>query len=161
MKKQIIRLTEEDLHNIVNNTVKRVIREMQEGSLDYHVNNILNPIEVEDTIVTFKDNRDVDDEIYVKGKDGVDYRIQFTVNGVMSNPGSSGDYFNPPESPETDETITLISVAYFNEEENSWVELPSDILHNESIKNFVEDNVEFNWDDYNDESDLDYDEFDR
>ena len=85
MKKQIIRLTESDLHNIITESVNRILHESYSHSEEYIL------IDVDD--VNFKDER-VSDFLYDnqdKEFPKVSVKLEYDIE-----PYDGGDYYTPP-----------------------------------------------------------------
>ena len=85
MKKQIIRLTESDLHNIITESVNRILHESYSHSEEYIL------IDVDD--VDFKDER-VSDFLYDnqdKEFPKVSVKLEYDIE-----PYDGGDYYTPP-----------------------------------------------------------------
>ena len=85
MKKQIIRLTESDLHNIIKESVNRILNESDSNSEEYIM------VDVYD--VDFKDERITDflDDNQDKGLPKVSVKLEYDIV-----PYDEGDYYTPP-----------------------------------------------------------------
>ena len=85
MKKQIIRLTEQDLHNIITESVNRILNESFSHSEEYIM------VDVYD--VDFKDDRVSYflDDYQDKGLPKVSVKLEYDIE-----PYDGGDYYTPP-----------------------------------------------------------------
>lgn len=148
MKKKIIRLTENDLHNIIENVVNRMLKEdVQLDNFDY-VNDILNASYIGSCDIKFSNSTYGEGELEVIGESGINYNIKCFVTGEYTIGMKSQDYDVPDDYDETDEKISDLEITYYDEDTNEWVELSREIEDNEDIKYMVMNHIKFDWSDY-------------
>jgi hypothetical protein len=88
MKKQLIRITESDLHQIIKESVKNIIKE---GMLD---NTFTNWIDIDLYDV------DIPEEIDALGEDALPYETVDAEITFREEPYDKGDYYTPPSGGE-------------------------------------------------------------
>lgn len=148
MKKKIIRLTENDLHNIIENVVNRMLKEdVQLDNFDY-VSDILNASHIGKCDIKFSNSTYGEGELEVIGESGINYNIKCFITGKYIKGMKSQDYDVPDDYDETNETINEVEITYYDENTNEWVELPEEIEDNESIKDMLINHINFDWSDY-------------
>lgn len=148
MKKKIIRLTENDLHNIIGSVVNRILKEdVQLDNFDY-VDDILNASYIGKCDIKFSNSTYGEGELEVIGESGINYNIKCFITGKYIKGMKSQDYDVPDDYDETNETINEVEITYYDENTNEWVELPEEIEDNESIKDMLMNHINFDWSDY-------------
>lgn len=147
MKKKIIRLTESDLHQIVENAVNSIISELREPSRDY-VNDVLNADYVGKCTISFVNSTYGEGDVEVVGKSGTEYTIKVFVNGEYIKGEKSHDYDVPDDYDETNEWISDIELYYYDDEANYMVGLPLDSVSIDELKKFAMSRIEFDWSNY-------------
>lgn len=148
MKKKIIRLTENDLHNIIENVVNRMLKEdAQLDNFDY-LNDILNASYIGSCDIKFSNSTYGEGELEVIGESGINYNIKCFVTSEYTIGMKSQDYDVPDDDDETDEKISDLEITYYDEDTNEWIELSREIEDNEDIKYMVMNHIKFDWSDY-------------
>jgi hypothetical protein len=144
MKKQIIRLTEEDLNNIVNQTVNRIIKENEEHKFDY-VSDILNASSVDGCSINMSNGYGEGEvEIYGENTD-MFYVVKVYVKGEYIQGMKSQDYDVPDDPDETEEWIESFDIDVYKDGEKIGVMKNQT---NELIKDMLYKHIEYDWSDY-------------
>lgn len=105
-KKQVIRLTENDLHNINKETVNKLIQEQQadlQNNNKYatYIHDICNPknVEIETSYVNVYGYKKSDDAIVViYGPSGLVYNVTVDIEGSLTAGTKTYDYYEPDET---------------------------------------------------------------
>lgn len=148
MKKQIIRLTENDLHTIIENVVERMLNENAKlNNFDY-INDILNASKIGKCNIQFINSTYGEGELEIIGESGINYNVKCFVTGKYIKGMKSQDYDVPDDEDESHENITEVEITYYDENTNEWVELPKEIEEDENIKNMLINRINFDWSNY-------------
>lgn len=148
MAKKVIRLTEQELVSVIENSAKKLMKEdMMNASFDY-VNDILNSSYVSDCVISFDNSTYGEGELELVGNSGNKYYINVYVNGKYVEGAESNDYDVPDDSPETEEWISDLEVKYMDEESDQMIELGEEVTENEDIKRMLSSHIEFDWSNY-------------
>ena len=153
MTKKIIRLTEGDLHKIIKESIKQILKE-DFDNMDY-VSDIING--------EFDKNQDVEDkdgyyEIYLicEGQSGTFYNIYVDATYTFTHGAKSRDYDVPDDSDEFEIQIEKIIIKKFDEGLNDEIDLNYDNRCeelNDIIKEQVYEKMSYIDLDYTDELD--------
>ena len=138
MKKRVLRLTEQDLHNIIKETVNKIIKEsvFDNNNMDMLTSEINN-------IIDFEVNEVNNGEAILNGfgKDGSHYQI-YVLYYVNEGQGviPSNDY-NVPDDYDADTIdIRSINITKWNEmNEEEEIPYKKNIMFEDEIKNELED----------------------
>lgn len=153
MKKKIIRLTENDLHHIIENVVNKMLKEDATlNNFDY-IDDILNAVKISKCSIEFINSTYGEGEIEIIGKSGINYQANCSVIGEYKKGMESHDYDVPDDDDETYEKLTDVELFYYDENIGKWVELSQDIEENDQIKKFLLSHINFDWSDYDAEND--------
>lgn len=146
MSNKIIRLTEEDIRNMVKESISNIIKEeMQENiDLDFHLNNLTQMIEKENQTLKIT----VEDEgFYGYGSrefewDSEDrmhfYNVVVEVKGWCEGEDKPGTYYDPPEYATPMWELASVHVSYYNNETDQELEFDVPIDQNsQAINHFV------------------------
>lgn len=143
--KKIIRLTENDLHHIITNVVNRVLKE----DMDYenYISDIIHARRIDDASIEFKNSTYDECEMNVIGRSGQEYHLFLSVNGNYSEGRKSFDYDVPDDEPETDYEITDIKISKYDENTNSYIDVPlkGDIYQ---LTKVLKPHIHVNWSNY-------------
>lgn len=137
MAKQIIRLTESDLHNIIKETVRNILKENIEG--ENYLFDILNG--------TFDDVVDVEknDDFYqchfiVEGESGEFYNIYANAIYFLTHGMGSNDYDMPNDPDEFDVQLDSIDIKKVDGETSEEIDMFYD-GSNEELNNIITQKV--------------------
>lgn len=147
-KKKIIRLTESEFHNVMESALRNMVNEEFQEYTDDIYNDILNAQHIDKCVITFDDSTYGEGEMEIIGGSGTQFLAKIYATGEYTQGQRSMDYDVPDDEDETDARISDIELSYYDEEQNEYVELPSEISNSENIKDFLMNYIEFDWSDY-------------
>lgn len=148
MAKKIIRLTEQELISVLEESAKKLMKEDVMGSNFDYVNDILNSSYVSDCVISFDNSTYGEGELEIVGESGTQYYVDVYVNGEYVEGAKSNDYDVPDDMPETDEWISDLEVKYMDENSGQMIELGEEVTENEEIKRMLTAHIEFDWGNY-------------
>lgn len=157
MKKRVIRLTESDFINIINDSVRRIIKEnIEENQMEGNLQDVINGLyENGSDTQTIDSEGDCVATLEILGESGIVYFVDVTLNVHYEYTPST--YYEPSET-YTDEEVVNVNIVYYDEENNPHlVEYVKDEDFEEELLRYI--NVDYS--DYSEDNHYQYPDYDR
>ena len=147
MSNKIIRLTEEDIRNMVKESISNIIKEEEaQGNIDmnFHLNNLIQIIENENRPIGITVEGEGpyaygSNEFEWDSEDGMHYyNVVIEVQGWCEGEDRPATYYDPPEYATPMWEFESIHVSYYNDETDEEVEFDIPIDQNsQEVNNFL------------------------
>lgn len=148
MAKKVLRLTEQELVDIIENSAKSLMKEdVIDNGFDY-VNDILNSSYISDCVIEFNNSTYGEGELEVIGESGKHYFIDVFVNGKYVEGMESHDYDVPDDAAEMEEWISDLTIKFSDEGTDNMIELSEEVTENEEVRQMLMSHIEFDWSNY-------------